>query len=284
MKKTIVAAAVAALTAAPAFADVSISGSVQAEMGDMNNTSTNEVYTDVFFKASEDLGNGMKVSSVIQMIGDNAAANTAGGDRIVSLSADFGTISTGYMESYTEGSIMSMAATDPAHTISIESGFNASTAEGTRYVSPSFNGLKVGVETFNPGISTVFGEYSNAGLTVKAAQEKSGEAADAGDIDSVAVQYKIDGLTARIVHTESATEEQTFYGATYTMGANTVGFGILDSNAAGTTTGGASGGDGDYTVSLNHALSKNTNVYVAHMSDDSDSTSDETVVGIKQKF
>jgi len=289
MKKTIVAAAVAALVAAPAaFADVSVSGNVFAEIGD-NNGEQDEVFTDLYFKSSEDLGNGMKVATSIQLVGDNAStgstttANAMTGDRIITLSGDFGTIQAGRFEAYVEGNIMSMAATDPAHTITIEGGVgNAGSNQGKRYTSPSFSGVKVIAESFAAGESTVAVEYSNAGLTIKAASESG---TDATANDSMVAQYKMGDLMARVVYTEDdAGNEQTFIGGTYTMGANTIGYGLISdaTEAASGAQADLNETEGDYTVSLNHQMSKSTNAYIAHFgNDDGD---DETVVGIKHKF
>jgi len=290
MKKTIVAAAVAALVAAPAaFADVSVSGNVYLEVGD-NNGEQDEVFTDLFFKSSEDLGNGLKVATTIQIVGDNNSAqasagatnNAMAGDRILSVSGDFGTIEGGFMETYIEGSIMSKAATDAAHTITIEGGVGNSTAgTGYRYVSPSVAGLSFVAETFDDAESTVAVKYSNAGLTVAYAQQ-SGTDATAGDY--IYGEYKMGDLMVRAVMAEDDDgNEQNFYGATYTLGANTLGLGLIDANASSTNAqAGLAATDGDYTISLSHAMSKSTNAYVATFgNDDGDN---ETVVGVLHKF
>jgi hypothetical protein len=289
MKKTIVAAAVAALVAAPAaFADVSVSGNVYLEVGD-NNGEQDEVFSDLFFKSSEDLGNGLKVATTIQIVGDNDSATTANetrnfmaGDRILSVSGDFGTIEGGYMETYIEGSIMSQAATDASHTITIEGGVGNSTAgTGYRYVSPSVAGLSFVAETFDDAESTVAVKYSNAGLTVAYAQQ-SGTDAAAGDY--ILAQYSMGDLMVRAVMAEDDDgNEQNFYGATYTLGANTLGLGLIDANASSTNgQAGLAATDGDYTISLSHAMSKTTNAYVATFgNDDGDN---ETVVGVLHKF
>jgi len=175
MKKTIIASAIAAVVAAPAaFADVTVSGNVYAETGETDGVDSTKVYTDVFFKASEDLGNGMKAFSTIQMYGDNDSASSAtvthtadtdlgtatattitaaseetasvaskdAGVRIVGLSGDFGTIEAGRMESFTEGAVAAMAANDPSHGVSNEpDNGNATWIQAVRYTSPSFNGL-----------------------------------------------------------------------------------------------------------------------------------------------
>jgi hypothetical protein len=287
MKKTIVAAAVAALVAAPAaFADVSISGNIFAESGD-NNGEQDEVFTDVFFKASEDLGNGMKASTVIQYVSDNGGVATTasaddnrgvwGGNMHVTLSGDFGSIQMGQMESYIEQSVNALMAVDPAHTITIEQSVGEGGMDrGTRYTSPSFSGAKVVVERFAAGETGAAVVYSNGGLSAQYAVESGSTATE--EVASYSVQYKMGDMMARIVGTEDdAGDEATYVGATYTMGANTLGVDVI-TDAKGTIA----ANDGDYTVSLKHSLSKNTSVYLAHMNNDDGD--DETVVGIRQNF
>jgi hypothetical protein len=290
MKKTIVAAAIAAVVAAPAaFAEVSISGGIYLEAGvnGQGDNAQDEVFSDIFFKASEDLGNGMKVATTIQLQNDNSnGTNNSEGTKTVSVSGDFGTIEGGYMEAYTESMVTAMAANDPAHTISNEVtegnfGFGA----GHRYTSPSIMGLKVGAEAMNAGPSTLFAEYSNGPLLVRVAEEKNsadatsvdGATVNPEDITSIAVKYTIDGLTLAVVDTDDASgDSATWYGASYTMGNITL--------AASTVNGGAT--DGDNTLSASYALSKRTNAYIATFQDDTSGSSnaDETVVGIKHSF
>ena len=281
MKKTIIAAAVSAVVAMPAMADVSVSGNIYVETGEQGKVSKTENFYDLFVKTSEDLGNGMKVSTVMQLEKDNGSVST-GGETSATLSGDFGSIKAGQFETYAENQILAMAATDPSHRVSVEitDGNDGDERNGIRYTSPTVSGLTIGAETFeNDGVSSGFIQYSNGGLTVKAAREGQTSAVDS--IDSLAVEYKMDGLTARVVTTDNGTgSDQTFFGATYTMGANTIGFGVVDG------TSGATGApeDGDYTISLQHAMSKSTSVYIAMQEDDNADTNDKTIVGLVTKF
>jgi predicted porin len=296
MKKTIIASAIAAVVAAPAaFADVSVSGNVYAETGETDGVDSTKVYTDVFFKASEDLGNGMKAFSTIQMYGDNDSkssatytdtgslgaastttmdvASTDAGVRIVGLSGDFGTIEAGRMESFTEGAVAAMAANDPSHGVSNEpNNGNATWVQAVRYTSPSFNGLSIGYENDeSASVSTVFATYSNGGLTIKAAQEDN----NGTDSTNIAAKFSMDGITASVVSLDTDGGEETqWYGVSYTMGANTVAYSVNDGGSE----------DGDSTFSVQHKLSKNTSVYIAMDDDDSSSTADTTVLGLIQKF
>jgi hypothetical protein len=318
MKKTIVAAAVAAVVSAPAMADLSISGQINQEFSSIGKASTSVVdaglvqdqNVDIVFKASEDLGNGMKIGAVIGYVTDNNSSNNvtatgAGGqsnasfgaaDQYITLSGDFGTIKTGKFEDFTEGKLSAMMALDPVDSMSIEDsrGETARTEGGIAYVSPSFNGLTVGVGAYalNTGsgqasdfdATDVFVSYSNSGLTVMASQEKV-EATTVGNTDKkttmIGVEYKMGDLTARVVDRSvddngtSADYESTYYGVKYQMGANA--FSVEKINE------GKTGAVDATVVSVNHAMSKNANVYLGIKNSDA-SAEDQTTVGIQYKF
>jgi len=76
MKKTIIAAAVAASVAAPAaFADVKVGGMVAPEFTNTDsttNTDEGRVWTDLVFSGSEDLGNGLTASFKYHMFADTS--------------------------------------------------------------------------------------------------------------------------------------------------------------------------------------------------------------------
>jgi len=158
MKKTIIAASVAALVAAPAaFADVKIGGNVIQEFvsddasGHSDNGLSSAAAVDLVFSVSEDLGNGMSAFAKIHQLSDNGAGDQGPADQIVGIKGDFGTIVAGRMESFTEGKVSAMAANDASDTLSIETnrGFKTGRAEGAlAYVSPSFNGLTFGIAGF----------------------------------------------------------------------------------------------------------------------------------------
>jgi len=282
MKKTIVAAAVAALTAAPAFADVTISGAVQVEAGEEGSGGASSIKTksDIFFKGSEDLGNGMKAGFLIQRTADDQSAVSSGSDRFVTLSTGTVNVKAGYFEHYMESSIGGAAANDAAHDVSNEISvgeINTSSTNAGDSVEVSFSpmaGATVGYQ-LGDNADTVFAQYSNGGLMVRVAQENN---ASEKDILGIVAQYKLDDLTLRVVDMDNdADADQTWLGAEYTMGANTFGVSVVDGNGDGAD-------DGDVTVSLKHALSKRTSVYIAHGSDDDASANDETLVGIKHSF
>jgi hypothetical protein len=286
MKKTIIAASIAAVVAAPAaFADVSVSGNVYGEATD----SDAQVFTDLFFKASEDLGNGLKVSSVIQIVGDNASQATTGaiastdqtgtlsvgsqtaGERSVSLAGDFGTIQAGRMEANIENKVWSMAANDPSHQASIETSGNQVWIAGVRYTTPSFNGISAVYETDQADFTGFGVNYSGHGVTAKYAKEDNGT----DEFTSWAIKYGMNGLNATYAVLDNTTDDvkDSYMGVDYTMGAIKVAY----AQVSGDTN------DGDSTMSVAYSLSKSTTAYIAADKDDSaDDTT--TVFGLVQKF
>jgi predicted porin len=301
MKKTIVAAAVAAVFAAPAMADVSISGQINQEFIDGGSDWTQDLNSDIVIKGSEDLGNGMKASFVIHRYYDDgrygsldgtsqSASKEVSADQSISLSGDFGAIKVGRFEPYTVSAITSMMNIDAADSLDLETSFGKGRSNGgMQYVSPTMNGLSVGIEGFasedstgdDLATTTVFGQYSNAGLTVKVAKESFGNGTSASlDVTSIGASYKMGDLEVRVVNTDddngtAADVSNTFYGAKYTMGANTFAIGANDHDTA---------ANDDRIYSVSHALSKRTSVYLVHFQDDTVGTDDSTLVGVKHTF
>jgi hypothetical protein len=286
MKKTIIASAISAVVAAPAaFADVSVSGNVYGEATDSNA----QVFTDLFFKASEDLGNGMKVSSLIQIYGDNdsqaqtaaigspsdadgvSVADQNAGHRVITLSGDFGSIEAGRMEANIENKVWSMAANDPSHAASIETAGNVVWIAGVRYTTPSFNGISATYETDQADHKGWGVNYSGNGLTAKYAKEDDG----ATEFTSYALSYGMNGLkgTYAVLDNTTDDEKDTYVGVDYTMGAIKLAY----AQVSGDTN------DGDMTASVAYSLSKSTTAYIAADKDDSaDDTT--TYFGLVQKF
>ena len=301
MKKTIVAAAIAAVVAAPAaMAELKISGQINQEFGDDGADLEQNLNVDIKFSGSEDLGNGMKAGFVVAMVADNAASGELGesssgandgehkaSDQYLTLSGDFGSVQVGTFEPYTESAVVALAANDAADAISIETALGNEGREegGIRYTSPAMNGFKVGLEGFAQnqttgndfGTTAIFAEYSNGPLLVRVADE-DGTDASGDDITTFAAQYKMGDLTVRAVYSDNDTDstDETFVGAAYKMGNNEIAVAtIADATAS-------LGTDGDYTLSFKHNMSKTTAVYVATKNDDDGS--DTTLVGMQMKF
>jgi hypothetical protein len=301
MKKTIIAAAIAAAVAAPAaFADVSISGQINVEFfkseADVDGTSgaaaedlSTDRNTDLVFKASEDLGNGMKAFATISIVDDVSSDSGTGNNtnsgssstNIVGLSGDFGTITLGKQEMWTESAAAAMANNDAADYISNEVGtaLGASADATAVYVSPSFNGVNVilgargttGADDFD---TTEIGvQYAANGLTVRAANIDGGTT----DTTIVGASYKMGDFTVGAVNqstNESGKADETWYGVSYAMGANTIAISTTDSDSA---------GNEDTVLSLKHAMGKNTAVYLVHENDGT-ANADVTLVGMQVKF
>jgi len=318
MKKTLVAASIAALVAAPAaFADVKISGNVIQEfVSDGDDTGTNEdgldsaAAVDLVFSVSEDLGNGMTAFAKIHNLSDNGTGSQA--DQVVGIKGDFGTIVAGRMEDFSEGKVAAMAANDASDTLSIEPNGAYDTARsegGMAYVSPSFNGLTVGIAGYaldnaagngrngNLDGTDIMVEYSNGPLLVRVAQEKL-DSDTAGEQDqkttSIGVQYKMGDVTLKGYQFDvdngdfTATNDVDgyFVGADMKMGANTFAVSYAEEDNVNTVTKG-NGQNKSTMFSINHALSKRTSLTAAYRSiDDADAGADRdvTAVGIKHVF
>jgi predicted porin len=329
MKKTIIAAAVAASVAAPAaFADVKVGGMVAPEFlqTDAANSDEGKVYTDLVFSGSEDLGNGLTASFKYHMFADTSGddaidavggtavtstavvsggttltvtqgtqADTDGGQRIadltVALSGDFGTVKMGRFEPFAEGVVDAFANIEGINAIDLEAatGFAGRSNGSIAYISPSMNGLSIGVSSvelsgeFN-NANEIMVKYSNGPLMVMANSSKN----DANNVEhsGIAASYKIDNLELRAMKTEMKGQstttkngDYTMFGAKYTMGANTIAVGMSDDETAESDT-------ESTLISFTHALSKNTSAYIGYKSDDvtGGTNVDTTVVGISQKF
>jgi predicted porin len=123
-------------------------------------------------------------------------------------------------------------------------------------------------------------------------------------VDAIGASYTMGGLELRAMHrtvdigsilTDNGTDEydedggdvdSTFFGAKYTMGANTFAIGNIDDDVEGEST----------IYSVSHALSKRTSVYITHNDVDSQAglyngvlnkataQKDRTVIGLKHTF
>jgi hypothetical protein len=305
MKKTIIAASIAAVVAAPAaFADVKIGGQINQEFYSSSaatgsNQAASELgtdrNTDIVVTVSEDLDNGMKAFATISIVDDAGSNGTqsstdgmdSGSTQIVGLATDFGTITMGKQELLIESKAAAMAANDAADYLSNEVTTTVGeTADASvEYTSPSMGGFKVvlsargittSASTDNDDLDTtgVGVEYSNAGLLVRAATaDKNGT-----DTDVMGVQYSMGDLKMGVVSAQEGTDKrQTWYGASYKMGNNEIALSTTKSDTASAE---------DTILSLKHSMSKNVAVYFAY-EDDSTSASastDTALLGMQVKF
>ena len=311
MKKTIIAASIAAVVAAPAaFADVKISGQINQEFFQTDADGYTDVTdkdlasdrnTDIVISVSEDLDNGMKAFATISIVDDASSVNTAsnntsftnaagrdsgmgsGSTNIVGLATDFGTITMGKQELFIESKAAAMAANDAADFLSNEVSTSVGeTSEGNlEYTSPSMGGFKAVVSVRGEAAGddfdkTGFGvEYSNAGLLVRAATMDD----NGTDTDVLGVQYSMGDLKMGVVSAEEGTaKRQTWYGASYKMGNNELAVSTTDSDTRGAN---------DTIVSLKHSLSKNVAAYIVYEDDEGTSAANDgntTLVGMQVKF
>jgi len=291
MKKTIIAAAIATVVAAPAMADVSISGKVESIL--TSTDSANMVMTQdakLAFNASEDLGNGMSAFATIVVDTDDMVADTTNTDDVqdqkVGISGGFGTIVMGRMEDFTESKVLSMV--DVFGGGSVELGTdNAGRLNGaTAYVSPSFNGLTVGVAGYSLGDGDDFDAtdialmYSNGPLAVNIAVEDmddysvkalttttAGIKYTAGDLAVAAVWQDID--------TVSGTDtDDSMVTAVYNMGNNSIAIGWNDDESE---------AENDTVVELRHKFSSRTRAYIGVKDSDTD-TEDTQYLGLEHSF
>jgi predicted porin len=276
MKKTLIAAGIAAVVAAPAaFADVSVSGNVKYQYqhtatgdGGLDNSDNN-----LHFKASEDLGNGMTAFAQISIDADGLGtlADSSGKDQVVGLKGSFGTVMMGRFEDFSEGKIESRVTlvTDLSGNGDLESNNNAGRWNGgIAYVTPTVNGFHAGIGGYNitgSGNSAGFDAYDiavfydNGPISLAASQEvfkgvKGSTTGDDEKITSFAGSYTMGDLKGTVVYTKTenggasaagtaANDGQTdiAYKLDYTMGNNVLTLGYKDDESiTGTSTGGTS--------------------------------------------
>ena len=282
MKKQMIAAAIAAAVAAPAaMADVKISGGVISEWwktdgGDLSSG----VNADVNFSGSEDLGNGMSAFFKYNNTQDDGVDNDGTNTTVVGLKGGFGTVTLGAQEMLMESKVAAMAANDASHDLSNEVTYGlGNTADATvTYVSPSMNGLTVGLSARGQGgnddidTTDLMVQYSGNGLTVRAGVADDDVAGQ--DAKGIGASYTMGALKVGAVYLEQNDVDETWLGAAYTMGNNTFAVSTTNSDTA---------ANEDTIFSVKHALSKRTSAYVVY-EDDGAADSNTTLVGLKHAF
>jgi hypothetical protein len=318
MKKTIIAASIAAVVAAPAaFADVKISGQNNIEFYSSNTaTGSNQAAdelgvdrnTDIVISVSEDLDNGMKAFATISIVDDassnDAVANnsagasstavskddggmSSGSTQIVGLATDFGTITMGKQELFIESKAAAMAANDAADYLSNEVSTSAGeTAEASvEYTSPSMGGFQV--------------VLSARGITTSASTDN-----DDLDTTGVGVQYSNAGLLVRAATVDKNGTDTDVMGVQYSMGDLKMGvvsaqegtakrqtwygasYKMGNNEIALSTTKSDTASAEDTILSLKHSMSKNVAVYFAYEDDSTSATAstDTALLGMQVKF
>jgi len=307
MKKTMIAMAVAGVIAAPmASAEVSISGKIEqfvtatdAPSVDTSDEATMGTDAWINFSASEDLGNGMTAFAAakldLDILEDDGTSGQQLQDSKVGISGEFGTVVLGRMEDFSESKVLSMV--DVLAGTSVElGGQNAGrNSGGVAYVSPTINGITIGVAGYILDDTTAGGNiddidssdvaimYSNGPLAVNYAVEQSFENTagqnDDEKISSLGVSYAFGDLSVAGVWQDidnAATvgaddHEDTMLTAVYNMGNNSVAVGWHEDEL---TTGAT---DNNVTaIEFRHKFSSRTRSYVGMTADDYAAVSSET--------
>lgn len=278
MKKNVIALAVAAAMVAPlaAQADVKISGQVKVTATDNEAKAWGPGFDNsVNFVASEDVGGGMTAMGKVTIDTDNTTDASSQKDAYVGMSADFGTVLLGRMETLTEGKVSSQMddgmSSHGAGAGQLESSLTAiGRVNALAYVSPSFNGVTVGLAatlddadgmTHHTDLAVM---YSNGPLAIKASMVAfDDDLTTAEDVMAVGASYKIDALKvgAQVTMQDSATAGvedamDVMVRVDYAMGNNKILFGhkMTEENAA--------NDEGDVTVlKFTHSFSKTAAVY-----------------------
>ena len=312
-KKTLIAAAVATVASTAAMADVTIGGKVKQTFTSTDSaTAATDQWaggTDAFltFKGSEDLGNGMSAFADIRMDLDGAAGATTTFDTKVGIKGGFGTVVAGRMEDFSESKVLSMVDVFSGEGVELGGNNAGRNDDGFAYVSPSMNGLTVGIAGYAAIDNTVAANgindvdatdialmYSNGPLTVNIAQEKMKEHDAAGNdeesITSFGVGYTMGDLKVTAVYQDienaafvaADDHNDTMLTAVYSMGNNSIAVGWNEDEL---TTGAT---DNNTTaIELRHNFSARTQAYVGMTSDSFATSADETdtvFMGLQHSF
>ena len=296
-KKTLIAMSLAAVTGS-AMADVSVSGRVEQTFTDTDGNTTGLVgSTDnhIVFSASEDLGNGMSAFAKVML--DTDGQDGASKDEIVGLKGSFGTVFAGRFEAFVEGKVASTMTMNGNAAIEQSTANAGRTSQGIAYVSPTMNGLHIGVGGYASGDSSesedfdakevaVF--YANGPIDVKIARQTLNNTLASTTFSetttAIALAYTMGD--AKVSYLRMANDDfngtndsvDNSYRLDYTMGANKITVAHLDDE----TTSGASGADVT-ALELTHSFSKRTQAYVG-MTDSDTASTDTTYFGLQHSF
>jgi predicted porin len=311
MKKTIIAAAVAASFVAPvvAMADVTVYGRLDAEVNNSEDANgLDSAGSRIGFKGSEDLGNGLKAGFVYEV---KAGVDNAGNGMedlrtaSVSLSGDFGTVAAGQLYAPTKVflGVAEMAGDTLIDQSTMVAGATANSeitgGNAVAYMN-DFGPVHVVVGVNRSETATGAGsedgkfygvKYSANGLTLAAAgfdkgNATCGSATNAATCDQTvfSASYTMGGLTVAAATQDTELHgDQTSASIGYTMGNNKIVATWGEYDKDGSTA--AKDGSG---VALIHNLSKTTKVYVAVRDTDANSadttTGSSAAVGMQMAF
>ena len=328
-KKTLIAMSLAAVTGS-AMADVAVSGRVEQTFTktDSATAATDQwiggTDNNIVFNVTEDLGNGLTAFAKVALDVDatdatgtaahshnitspttsttttdaasTSAATTEQSDMIVGIKGSFGTVMAGHFEAFVEGKLASTMSMNGNLAIEQSSTNAGRTGNGVAYISPTVNGIHVGIggyatadetEAFDAKEIAVF--YANGPLSVSVAQQKLNDTLAgtglARKTTALAASYtmgdaKVSYLRMSNNDVDGVDSDDNSYRLDYTMGANKVTVGHLDDESNTSATAAAN----DITsIELTHNFSKRTQVYIG-MTDQDTANSDTTYLGMQHSF
>jgi predicted porin len=294
------------------MAEVSVYGKAHLDYtsGD-SDTGISENASRIGFKFSDDLGNGMKsfgqfeygtfamdgedaTSTVATVAGTTNTARLFNRDAYVGLGGDFGKVMFGRMGAPTKGALYGTGNVQLADSIvDFADGFDSkSSSSGYGRISNvaayagSFNGVnvvlaKAGAAGTDNMDSSAYGVDTTIGGVKLAAARTDVDGVGAATV--VAAKFSMDGLTASIVREDvnpdgAADYDTTGVSLSYKMGANTLAVSYSDRDTTNDVT--------RTNVSLQHAMSKSTSVYIGmgQVETDGSADVDNTAVGMIMSF
>ena len=295
MKKTLIAASIAAFVAAPAaFAEVSIYGKAHLA-AEFYNSAADEDQIDsrasrFGIKASEDLGNGLSAFVKYEFGADAIDGNNGltARDAFMGLKGDFGTLTVGRMAAPTKAVLY---GTGNVQLADANKGFDFASnyaSKGTRVNNAIAYGTKVG--GVNVTLATVGDDNDDnfadqaIGLSTDLGSVHVGFAHinDDGDenLTIAGAKMSMDALTLGVVYEDHDENSDTLgASASYKMGSNVVSVSMSSRDFDGAD-------DLDVTtVGLEHKLSKKTSAYLSYASVDDGADEDSvTSVGMIMNF
>lgn len=315
MTKKLIALAVAAAFTAPMAAqaaDVDFSGQVKVTAanvgGDTKDTKKSlapSLDNWINIVAVEDLGSGLKAigKHTIDLDGDKTSANeTKSKDSYVGLQGGFGTVIAGRMETLTEGKISSM----------MDDGMSSHGANGQletsltgigrvhalAYVSPSMNGVTIGVAGTLAGASGKTGEddpaihntdfalmYKNGPISASASMLSISDVDDEFAVTTIGGSYKMDNMKFSLLHAMRDTDDDaadTMIRGDFTFGNNVLLVGHKSTSRkedAQTTA-----DDAVTVLKFTHKFSKTAGAWVGFRAKASDNADDVSHLGMYKKF
>ena len=324
MKKHLIAAAVAATLAVPAMAQVSISGRLDAgysaiDAQDNSKDTTGIGYSAdtssrLTFKASEDLGGGLKVALVLEAgiggapkagdLGQSTSFGSFGRAQYMTLSGSFGQILIGYANSTMKRTLEGFgSANGTTNVLGILPNLldnDDSRNHQITYSTPKMAGFSVDLEgraseidedDTNSGYG-VAANYAGGPVKVRASYD---EEAVSADFDrkrtGAAIAVNLGGVTLHGMYADleregatKTTEEGYELGVSTKLGATEL-FASMAKNEV--KTGATSVDEDGFNVGARYSLSKRTYAYLIAGQTDADGANkkvSQTAIGIVHKF